>query len=415
MKRIILHLFIMALLSINLLIVDACYGQWVNPSNNVVGQGTVYSLAALGNDIFAGTYYYGVYKSTNNGINWLQTTLSTPDCFSFTTLGNNIFVGTDYNSGIFLSSNSGTSWAQVNNGLSSHQVLALKTLGVTLFAGTYGGGIFQSTNNGSNWTSLNNGLTNLYVRSIAVSEAFLLVGTYGGGIFQSTNNGTSWNAVNNGLTNLNVYSLAISGPNLFAGTANGVYLSTNNGANWTQKGLFNLNVRTFAISGINIFAGLDNNCGVYLTTNNGTTWIEKNEGLRSITAGTVASINSLLISNNFIYAATQGRNIYRASLMEIIGVKNINGTIPRSYSLSQNYPNPFNPITTIKFSIPKLSLVKITVFDITGKELETLVNEKLQAGTYLTKWEALNFSSSMFLYKIQTEDYTETKRMVLIK
>jgi hypothetical protein len=99
----------------------------------------------------------------------------------------------------------------------------------------------------------------------------------------------------------------------------------------------------------------------------------------------------------------------------IIGINPICGEVPSKFSLSQNYPNPFNPTTTIKFDIPKSSEVKISIYDITGKELEVLVNEKLQAGTYQTTWNASNFSSGVYFYRLQTEDFSETKKLILLK
>jgi hypothetical protein len=83
-----------------------------------------------------------------------------------------------------------------------------------------GGGVFLSTNNGTSWTAVNNGLTNTFVRALAVSGTNLFAGTVeGGGVFLSTNNGTSWTAT--GLTNRDVMAFAISGTNLFAGTWGG--------------------------------------------------------------------------------------------------------------------------------------------------------------------------------------------------
>jgi hypothetical protein len=98
-----------------------------------------------------------------------------------------------------------------------------------------------------------------------------------------------------------------------------------------------------------------------------------------------------------------------------VGIQNISTEIPSSYSLSQNYPNPFNPTTNIKFAIPKNEFVKITVFDILGKELETLLNEQLQPGTYETNWNASNYPSGVYFYRLTTGDFSETKRMLMIK
>ncbi|MBK9334994.1 MAG: hypothetical protein IPM96_21975 [Ignavibacteria bacterium] len=89
--------------------------------------------------------------------------------------------------------------------------------GTNLFAGTLGG-VFLTTNNGTSWTAVNNGLTNNSIYSLTVSNMNLYAGTDGDGVFLTTNNGTSWTAVNNGLMNTSVSSLAVSGTNLFAGT-----------------------------------------------------------------------------------------------------------------------------------------------------------------------------------------------------
>ena len=96
-------------------------------------------------------------------------------------------------------------WEQTND-LDGVLVYSLAVSGTNLFAGTYGG-VFLSTNNGTSWTQVNTGLTNTNVRSLAVSGTNLFAGTEGGGVFLSTNNGTSWTQVNTGLTNTNVRSL----------------------------------------------------------------------------------------------------------------------------------------------------------------------------------------------------------------
>jgi len=92
-----------------------------------------------------------------------------------------------------------------------------------------------------------------------------------------------------------------------------------------------------------------------------------------------------------------------------------NGIIPEQHSLSQNYPNPFNPVTTIRYSIPQTSNVLIKVFDILGNEIETLVNEEKTVGTYEITWYAGNLPSGVYFYKLNAEDFVETKKMVLLK
>jgi hypothetical protein len=83
--------------------------------------------------------------------------------------------------------------------------------------------------------------------------------------------------------------------------------------------------------------------------------------------------------------------------------------------LSQNYPNPFNPQTKIKFAVPKASFIKLIIYDLLGREVTTLVNEELRPGTYEADWDGSNYSSGVHFYKIIAGDYTETKKMVLMK
>ncbi|MBU1064794.1 T9SS type A sorting domain-containing protein, partial [bacterium] len=86
--------------------------------------------------------------------------------------------------------------------------------------------------------------------------------------------------------------------------------------------------------------------------------------------------------------------------------------IPEQFSLSQNYPNPFNPITTIRYQLPESGNVKLQVFDLTGRLIQTLVDEKKQAGEYIVTWNAQNVSSGIYFYRIQTEGFMSVKKCV---
>lgn len=99
----------------------------------------------------------------------------------------------------------------------------------------------------------------------------------------------------------------------------------------------------------------------------------------------------------------------------MLGVTQTGNEIPHQFSLSQNYPNPFNPTTNIKFDIPKAEFVKLTVFDVLGKEIQTLLNEQLSSGTYNYDFDATNLPSGIYYYKLESENYIQTKKMVLIK
>lgn len=107
-------------------------------------------------------------------------------------------------------------------------------------------------------------------------------------------------------------------------------------------------------------------------------------------------------------------------LRTVIGIEPISTVIPDRYFVTPNYPNPFNPETKIKFGLPFNSNVRISVYDLLGREVDVLVNSKLDAGEYIANWNAANFASGIYLYRIETTDskggsFTETKRMVLVK
>lgn len=101
------------------------------------------------------------------------------------------------------------------------------------------------------------------------------------------------------------------------------------------------------------------------------------------------------------------------------GIGQINKEIPKEFMLHQNYPNPFNPFTKIKFDIPNGTrqnvFTQLKVFDILGREAVTLVSEQLNPGSYEVDWNASNFTSGIYYYKLKAGNYLEGKRMVLIK
>jgi hypothetical protein len=108
-------------------------------------------------------------------------------------------------------------------------------------------------------------------------------------------------------------------------------------------------------------------------------------------------------------------DIYTAIIDLLVGIKPVTEITPDKYQLSQNYPNPFNPETNIRYEIPKNGFVKLIVYNILGREVETLVNENQSAGAYEVSFDGSNLSSGPYFYKLQAGDFSETKKMLLIK
>lgn len=121
-------------------------------------------------------------------------------------------------------------------------------------------------------------------------------------------------------------------------------------------------------------------------------------------------LDSVSSSNQFLITFVRG----------LIGIQSISSNIPAEFFITPNYPNPFNPTTKIKFGLPSTANVKLTVYDMLGKQVDLLVNSSLEAGEYEADWNAGNFASGIYIYKIEARDnsgkqYIETRRMVLVK
>ncbi len=288
----------------------------------------------------------------------------------------------------------GTSWGPVGLGLDNY-ALALRVYNSELYVG----GAFLNAGsiaanriakwNGTTWTALGLGV-NSQVRAFTTFGSLLIaagdftaVGGIGVNRIASWNG--SWGAIGLG-TNSSVYALTVFNGQLVAGgfftSAGGI--SANRIAQWSGS--------------------------VWSTFGNGFTGGNPPTYVLGLTV-----YNSQLIAGGIFSDAggTLTNNIAR--WVTFVGVNGIGNTIPETYKLYQNYPNPFNPSTKIQFALPKSSFAKIVVYDMLGKEIETLVNEQLNAGTYEADFDGSKLSSGVYYYKLIAGDFTETKKMVLMK
>jgi hypothetical protein len=160
----------------------------------------------------------------------------------------------------------------------------------------------------------------------------------------------------------------------------------------------------------------------YLTIgykNDGSVYWQKTEtgtaGANDFASFVVASDSTrVFVTGSANFSAT-GIAFYTIRYSVLTAIEPISNIVPSSFALMQNYPNPFNPNTTIRFDIAKSSFVKISVYDITGKELEVLASENLRAGEYEVTWNAAKYSSGVYFYSIITDNFVETKKMILAK
>ena len=378
MKKNLMHL----VLCIGLLVAQTASAQWIQ--TNSPG-GHITAFASSDSNIFAGTGK-GIFRSSNNGISWTagDSGLTNTNVFSIAAVDSTIFAGTG--NGVFRSTNNGASWTSVNSGITGgSSVNAFAVSGDTIFAGTVNG-IFRSTNSGASWTVAGSGLRNTNVLSFAVSNSIIFAGT-DNGVFQSTNNGGLWTTVDSGLINASVMSLAVSGSEIWAGTKKGVFMSYK-----TSWGLINSSINSFAIPfGDYLFAGTST--GVF-QCNFHTMWRSENTDLLN------ANVIFLAVKAINLFAVTAEGNIWHRPLSEMIEVSNrnssnrkINPVDLKIYSQSHYNPN-------IQFPLSHSDQVAIKIYNLSGREIATLVNKNLGAGAHSLSWNTKNVAAGCYAVKM---------------
>jgi photosystem II stability/assembly factor-like uncharacterized protein len=293
--------------------------------------------------------------------------------------------------------------------------------------------VYRSTDAGATWVITNNGQTldgNNPMLAMAVSKTNDNVVYCASGpifsranVFRTTNGGSNWVNITAGLPERYLIDLAIDpfDDNIVYCTASGygsghVYKSTNGGGSWTDitNGLPDVPTTAVIVDPSvpsHIYVG--NDLGVYLSTNGGTSWNAFNNGISD--AAMVIDLSITDMSGN-IRAVTHGRGVFETDLFsQSVGIENNNGIV-KGFELMQNYPNPFNPATKIKFTLSsRQSPVKLTVYNSAGKEVAVLVNGTLGAGAHEYTFDGGSLSSGVYFYKLETKDFSRTKKMMLVK
>jgi photosystem II stability/assembly factor-like uncharacterized protein len=314
-----------------------------------------------------------IYKTTNAGLNWIN--ITPPNQLEHLFNANFPDDLTGYictASRVYKSTNGGNNWISVLNSSNSVNLPWGNLFFINVNSGFFvkdSGTVYRTVDGGSNWdTTLLNPVSYTHDIKFINSNTGFISG-YNGKLFKTTNQGLNWFLLTTGNTQ-NLFSINFPDPLTGYVTGERIVIKTENaGVNWfpvyTQP--------------------LDTIISVFFN---------------DINTGYISGGNGLLKKTT-----TGG----------IMGIQPVDPSVPVSYNLSQNYPNPFNPSTKIKFEIPKASLVKLSVFDALGRELESLVNETLQPGTYEVNWKAERLASGIYFYKLLANDFSMVKKMSLIK
>lgn len=433
-----------------------------SPANIGMGPKDVRALIATGSStLIAGTHYVGMYRSTNLGSSWNKSMTGFPAGSSILSLlvkGPSVFAGTRdgvyrtdnngdgwvklsgdndttrygnvwgmcekdgivyasmqlyFNAIVYKSTDDGDTWIRCRNaglpaGLSF--IKSLVASGNHVVAGT-DEGIYYSSNDGENWFPTN--VLNLSVPSLAASGGFVYAAVPSGfGVYRSSDNGVTW--VVSLQSTVDYVEVAALNNSAFAGSFfAGARYSSNYGSTWLPSAGFPSDASIFALGPVNsgmILAGTDLEPNwIYASFNNGVSFSPYSEGL-----GPRAPVEVFSVNDSFMFAGTDYNGVWRRLRPGLVGLAQQTSPV-QSFHLAQNYPNPFNPATTIGFTLPKGGEVTLNILNVLGEEVTILHSGYLHAGSYQFEWDASHLASGLYLYRLESENFVETKKMILMK
>lgn len=381
------------------------------------------------------TYQGYILKTTNGGDNWnIKFTYNPPYTnVSFNKIqfanNNTGYANIDYVD-LIKTTNGGDDWFQIYTGLYAEDMALINP--DTIFAvksNAFNGGVFRSTNGGYNWQTIwSMGGSGNPQKIYMVNKDLGFTQDEGLSTFmkRTTNGGFNWTEI----SGEKFKDLAFFDSNTGWKGNNEIRKTTNGGVNWFLQQTPNIINGFYIPSKLSVLnedtvwmvGAYYNNGGViFKTTNGGLNWgyqipnttypvtslyniefVDSKHGWTFVIYGT----------NNLLFHTKVGGN----DTTIFTGINNNSGVVSSDYQLNQNYPNPFNPTTTISYKLAKSGNIRIKVFDISGKEIEELVNKKLQAGSYKITFNLTKYSSGIYFYSMIIDGkVVDTKKLVLLK
>lgn len=364
------------------------------------------------------------FKTTNTGVTWQYTPMPNYDFNTAHFINSETGFSVGAVNSLIKTNNGGTNWVTIR-GTFPKIVQSINFLNEsTGFVSLYGGYVFRTTNSGVLWDSITLGTNSSYslvnsINFLDLTTGYVLVNVsfspflkYSE-IYITTNTGLNWSRVSrfDGLLSNSMKFVSIDTGYFTSGISNdnSIYKTVNGGVNWTK--IFNKGGRCINTLGSNTVyvAG-------YKSTNAGLNWFSQDV----LFQGDYYDNSIVYINQNTGFLVCG----YGASIIKttdgggiISAVNPISSQIPKQFSLSQNYPNPFNPSTKINYEVKSSGFVSLKVFDLLGKEVATLINEKQNAGSYAVDFNSAEFNlpSGIYFYTLNAGEFKETRKMVLVK
>ena len=402
------------------ILVGASYAQWIQMPSSPVGY--IKNIINSEDALYLSHFNNGVFKSVDGGNSWQQINNGLNNSQSRSVseilcMGDTLYAATV--DGIYKSTNGGDSWEKKSNGITIGQGAiyefceSLFEYNGSLFTGAWNG-IYSSTDGAENWTVTNITGQGINAKNFVNHNGILFAAreniNFPNG-YTSVDNGITWNP----LTSISgpVITFLSEPPKLWAGTIFGVWLSTDSGENWEMRNN-GLNPDPYSSCIIRINGNLVTSLkfggsGLFRSSDDGNNWESWDDGLPFLN-----SIEKLIRYDDKIIAATSN-GLWQRDTTEV--VTNVDNEInfPVNFELSQNYPNPFNPNTAIKFSVPIAGKVTLSVFNILGEKVVSLVDGIKEVGSYKINFDASKLPSGTYLYQLRSGSFIETKKMILMK
>ena len=415
------------MLSLSILAFSPAAAQWIH-TDGVYG-GSVLCLAAKGSVVFAGTTH-GVYRSEDNGTNWTALTGGFPDITVWTLAISDsfVFAGTD-GYGVLRSSDLGNSWSMVNNGLLNTRVSDLFANHSTVFA--HGDASlpwrWRSTDNGVSWTRFD--LDPDIFGFFKGGDSVIIGLIHYGPSYRSTDNGTTWMSVP-----VYGYQIARMGNELFTQGSGPFFFSRDSGATWVKFADYSIGAPGIVSNMVScgaLFIGVANyqlcvsedSCKHWGFQ---TGWMNVSEGLPYNGAQALCS------NDTYMFIGWGSAGVWRRLVSEVTSVNPASGQLPMESALEQNYPNPFNPSTQIKYNVGGTGVsakggcasgaegrgrsnVRLVVYDLLGREVAVLVDERELPGSYEVEFNGGILASGVYVYRLQAGSFAQARTMVLVK
>jgi photosystem II stability/assembly factor-like uncharacterized protein len=416
----------------------------------MTGPATIHVGGSMGN----------LYLSTNGGATWTTTESGTRYyALDFADSLNGVAVG--WRGTVVKTSDAGRTWTELRgiNGFEAYDVQMFSP--ASFVVGSAGGRLYKTTDGGN--TFVERPLPVLTAGSVKtlrfLTENVGFASGEMGRIYHTTNGGASWDSIYyTGASFNNIEDIVFVGDSVgFAVGERGRVWTTTNRLSWDSAGISRPAVLTlWEAAFLSRSSGyVDSQDGkIFRTTNGGATWatVSDTAGLAGRDVIDIALADSMrgyavaeggilfrmatptrwvvdrvvstlgvpdnlwgidFVTPRLAYISGYYGTIYRLDVVPLTSVAD--GALPQEYSLDQNYPNPFNPVTTIGFTLPAQGRTRLTVYDLLGRQVASLLDEDRAAGRHQIRFDARNLSSGTYFYRLESGTFTSTRKLILLR